>query len=92
MYFTIGSKGNKEKRFGFEAVLLTADTGISHTVTAFIEIQRRAHWLPSRRPDAFPVIDIEIPSAGIHRNAIVAVAEDSAEFCILVEAVSAGCL
>ena len=83
-------KRNKEKHACFDAILRACDAGIAHSVAAFIEIQRGLAWLPARRPYGSVVIDVEIPSAVVHRDAVVAVAGDPAELRVLVERVSAG--
>ena len=85
-------KRNKEKHACLDAVLGTCDAGIAHSMTALIEIQRSLAWLPARRPYCAVVIDVEIPSAIVHRDTVVAVAGDPAKLRVLVERISAGCI
>ena len=47
---------------------------------------------PPRVPDSSVVVYIEIASAIVHWYTVVSISCDTAEFCILVEAVSASCL
>ena len=43
LHFPVVILGDKEGEFRLQAVLLTADHGITHTVTAFIGIQLRLY-------------------------------------------------
>ena len=81
---------HEEEHARLDAILGTCDAGVAHAVAALIEIKRSLARLPARRPYGSGVIDIEIPSAIVHRHTVVAVAGDSAELRVLVERVSAG--
>ena len=81
---------HEEEHARLDAVLGSCDAGIAHAMTALIEIKRSLARLPARRPYGPAIVDIEIPTAVIHRHAVIAVACDSAELRVLVERVSAG--
>ncbi len=74
------------------AVFLTVNNGVSHTVAALIFIKRSAHWSESGRPDGIAVFYVEILSAVIHRNVIIAETCDTTKACIFIKAVTACCV
>ena len=57
-------------------------------MTALVAVKRGLARLPARIPDAVSVLYVEITPAVVHRNAIVAIAGNAAELCILVERVT----
>ena len=79
----------EEEHAGLYAVFLTRDAGVAHAVTALIEVERRLARLPAWVPDGVAVLDIEVSSAIVHRYIVVAIAGDTTELGILVEAVAA---
>ena len=89
MNLTTLSQRNKIQATDSQPVFLAGNPGITHTVTAFVEIQRGLARFPARTPHRTAVIDIEISSAGIHRDAVVAVAGDSTELRVPAEAIAA---
>ena len=89
MNFTTLYQRNEIQATDSQPVFLAGNPGITHTVTTFVEIQLGLARLPARAPHRTGVIDIEIPSAGIHRDAVVAVAGDPAELRVPAEAIAA---
>ena len=89
MNFTTLSQRNEIQATDSQPVFLAGNPGITHTVTAFVEIQRGLARFPARTPHRPGVIDIEIPSSGIHRDTVVAVAGDSTELRVPAEAIAA---
>ena len=75
-----------------KAILLACQAGIAHPVPALVEVERRLAGLPTRIPDRIAVLDIEITSAGIHRHAVVAIAENAPELGVPAEAIASGCI
>ena len=84
------SERHEEEHAGLDSVLRSGDARVAHSVAAFVEVQRRLARLPSRRPHRASVVDVEISSAVVHRDVVVAVACDSAEFRVLIEGISSG--
>ena len=82
--------GDEEKDIGLYAVPTAFDAGITHTMPALIALQRRFARFPAGIPHAVSVLYIIIPASGIHGDAVIAVAQDAAEFGILAEAIAAG--
>ena len=80
----------EEEHAGLYAVFLARDAGVAHAVTALIEVEGCLAGLPAWVPDGVAVLDIEVSSAIVHRYIVVAIAGDTTELGILVEAVAAG--
>ena len=83
-------KRNEEENACLKTILRTRNARIAHSMAALIEIKRSLAWLPSRRPYCTVVIDIEISSAVVHRDSVIAVTCDPAELSVLVERISTG--
>ena len=81
---------NEEKHAGLDSVLGTCNAGVAHSMAALIEVQGSLARFPARRPDRSLVIDIEITSAVVHRDIVVAVTGYTTELRVLVEGISAG--
>ena len=79
----------EECNFSLEAVLLTGDDGVAHTVAALILIKFGLDRRPARIPDCTVVVDVEITAAHIERNVVVTITRDPSEPGIHVEAVAA---
>ena len=78
-----------EEEYGnLYAVFTTSDTGIIHAVTALIAVESSLTGFPTRIPNGFAVLDIEVTTTSIHGNTVIAVARDTAELGILVEIVT----
>ena len=90
VYFASMADGNEEKLVDPYAILLPRDAGITHAMAAFVEVQRSLAGLPTRTPDAIPVLDIEIAATGIHGHPVVTVAQDAAKFGVPAKTVAAG--
>ena len=73
-----------------QAILLACYAGIAHPVAALVEIEGCLAGLPPRIPDCIAVLEIEIAAAGIHRHAVVAIAEDAPELGVPAEAIASG--
>ena len=76
---------HKEEHARLDTVLGTSDAGVAHSVTALIEIKRGLARLPAWRPYGSVVVDVEIPSAIVHRNVVITIAGNTAELCVLIE-------
>ena len=59
-------------------------------MTALIKVERCLARFPTRIPYGIAILDVEIPPAIIHRHVVVAIAGDTTELGILIEAVAAG--
>ena len=90
LYFSIASERNEEESAGPQAVLFAADAGVAHAVGAFVGIKLSLARLPARIPYASFVVDIEITSAIVGRNAVVAISGNPSELGVLIEGVSSG--
>ncbi len=77
LHLPVKIKGDKIENMGPQTVLFSADGGIAQPVPAFVTVQIGFYGLPSRRPDRSVIIDIEIFSARVHRNIIIAITGDS---------------
>ena len=71
-----------------EAVLRTLEYCISEAVPALVGIKRGLHRLPARIPHAVSILYIVVMSAAVHRAVVIAVACESHQLCILIEAVA----
>ena len=58
-------------------------------MTALVEVERSLTGFPTWIPNRVAILDVEIASTVVHRHIIVAIARDTAELGILVEAVAA---
>ena len=81
--------GNKECYLSFNALGFALYNGVAHTVTAFVAVKFGLYGRPAGVPHMTAVIDIEITSAHVHGNIVVAIAGNAAKSCVLVEAVAA---
>ena len=79
---------HEEQYAGLDAVFLTRDAGIAHTVTALVEVERRLTGFPSRIPDGVAILDVEVTAAIVHRHVVIAITGDTAELGVLVKTVS----
>ena len=59
-------------------------------MTALIEVEWRLTGFPTRVPHGIAILDVEITPAVVHRHVVVAIAGDTAELSVLVEAVATG--
>lgn len=57
-------------------------------MTALIEVQRCAARLPSWIPDGVSIFQIEVTAVVVHRNVVVTIASQTAEFGVLIERVA----
>ncbi len=89
VHFAAVADGHEEKDIGLQPVLLPRHPGIAHAVAALIGVEGGLAGLPARIPDRVAILDVVIAAAGVHGYAVVAVAEDPAEFGVLAEAVTA---
>ena len=71
-------------------ILSTGDACITHTMTCLVEIQWGAAWLEAWVPNGIAILDIEIAAIVVHRNVVVAITGDTAEFGIHIETISTG--
>ena len=83
-------QGYEEEHRSLHTVLLTCDTGVTHTMTALVEVERRLTGLPTRIPHGIAILDVEVAATVVHRYVVVTIAGDTTELRILVEAVTAG--
>ncbi len=90
LQFTPISYRHEEQKFRAQAVFLSGNASITHSMTALISIERSLARFPAGIPDNIPVFYIKIPPAVIHRHAIITVAHNPAEFGITAEAIPAG--
>ena len=88
---------HEEQYTGLDAILLTRDAGVAHTMTALVEVERGLTRLPTWIPyyclvsltPCLLVYNIKVSPAIVHRYVVVAIAGDATELGILVEAVAA---
>ena len=92
MDFRVRTQWNKIQHLRLDPVFQACQYRITHTVPAFITVQRCFHRFPSWRPDCPLIIDIEISTAHVKRYIIIAIACQAAEFCISVECIPACCI
>ncbi len=71
------------------AVLLAGDNGVAQTVTALVAVKLGLYGRPAGVPHGISVLDVEIASAHIHGDVVIAVTGDAAKSSVLVEAVAA---
>ena len=86
----IGLQRVEEQGGAFQAVLDARDTRIAKAMTALVLVQGSLARLPRRVPGHIAILDVEVAAAGVHRHTVVTVARQTAEFCILVEAIASG--
>ncbi len=75
---------------GSDAALCRGDLGIAKTVTALVAVELSLDRLPAEGPYVAAVIDVEVTSACIGGNVVVAITGKTKKTSILVEAVAAG--
>jgi len=88
LYLSPLLQGHKEEYRGLDTVLTTCDTGVAHAMTALVEVEWRLARFPTWIPHGIAILDVEITPAVVHRHVVVAIAGDTAELGILVEAVA----
>ena len=74
---------------GLQMVFLPGKAAVSHSMPAFIKIQRGLGRLPAGIPDAVSFFEIEISAIGIRRDVVVAIAGQTEKLCIFIERVAA---
>ena len=90
VHFAIAAQRHKRSLLDCQPVFLRRNDRIAHAMTALIVIQICLDGHPAGRPDRAVVVQIEIASAGIGGNVIVAVTGQAEHTCVLIEAVTAG--
>lgn len=61
-------------------------------MTTLIEIESGLYRRPSGVPDLTLIVDVEITSANIHRDVVIAITSDAAHTRILVKMIAARCI
>ena len=90
--FAVEILRNEESNLSFDTLGFTLDNGVTHTVTAFIAVKLSLYGRPAGVPYVAAVVDVEITSAHINGNVVVAITGNAAESCVLIEAVTARCI
>ena len=83
---------NEEEYTCLHTIFTTRDTGIIHTMAALVAVEWGFTRFPTRIPDGIAFLDVEVTSAIIHRNPIVAITGDATELGILIERITTGCI
>ena len=90
MELAVFPHGHKEGHFRLQSVLSRSKFGITHAVTAFVAVQLGLGGQEAGVPGRFArFLDIIDPPAVVARDRVVAVAQQTLEFGIPVEAVAA---
>ena len=82
--------GHHDRLTGPQAVLGRSDAGVAGAHAAFIAVQRGLGGLPARIPDHVAFFEVEVVSARIGGDVVVAVAGHTQKPRVLVEGVAAG--
>ncbi len=90
MYFTVIVHRNKSGLLNADAISLTGNFRVTHTVTALIKIKFFFHWHIWVCPTITVIVYVKIASTVIRRDIIVSVSQNSSVLCILVETIAAG--
>ena len=80
---------NQQRLRGRNAVLLPLDHAVAETVAAGIAVQLRFRGLPAGIPDSLAVFDINMKPLLVDRAVIIAVAGQTAQPRVAIEAVAA---
>ena len=92
LHFAPFLQRNEKEHRGFYAVLAACDARVAHAVAALVAVERCLAGFPAWVPHCSVVVDIEVSSAVVHRDAVVTVAGDASELCILEEGVATCCV
>ena len=79
---------HKMQHAGSYTRFLACDTSVIETMTTFVGVQWRFARFPPWIPNYVAIFDVEIATAVIHRNRIIAIACDTTKLSILVECVA----
>ena len=88
IHFAVVTQRYKELHISAQAVFCAVNDSIAHAMAAGIFVKFRLNRLPAGVPDGIAFLDVEIAAIGIGGDVIVAVTRDTAELCILVEAIT----
>ena len=86
--FAVKVLRNEELDRCLNAVLLAGDDRITKTVTALVLVKLGLYGRPAGIPHGIAVLEVEVSSAHINGNVVVAVTSNPAQTRVLVEAVS----
>ena len=78
----------EEQHASLNAIFTTCDAGVTHAMTALVEVERCLAGLPSWIPHGVAILDVEITATIVHRHIVVAITRDATELGILVETVT----
>ena len=90
MNFRIHTQRNESSLGAAQPIFLALDDGITHAVAAGIFIQLCFGGLPAGVPHEISIFDVEIAAAIIYRHIVVAIAGNSPQTGIPIEAIATG--
>ena len=80
---------NEESSLSLESVLLAGDDGVAHAVAALVAVELGLYRGPAGVPDSVAVLDVEVSSAHVDGDVVIAITCDTAQTSVLIEAVAA---
>ena len=89
LYLTVEILRNEEGHLSLDTLGLALNNGIAHTVAALVAVKVCLYGRPAGVPYMTVVVDVEIASAHIHGNVVIAVTCNTAQSRVLIEAVTA---
>jgi hypothetical protein len=87
--FGVGSVRHKTGKFGAYTVFFANETGVAEAVVALIVVEIGLSGLPAGIPNGVSIFDIVIAATCVDWHVVVAVAGETPELGIFVEAVAA---
>ena len=84
------SPGYHDRLASFQSVLGGGDAGVARAHPAFVTVQRGLGGLPARIPDHVALFEVEVVSARIGGDVVIAVTGHAQKPRVLVEGIAAG--